>query len=333
MATKLGPKLYRTQVLEKTGGKRTYRSFYGQTARAADRAAEEYKDHREGRKADGPPFGEALKAFIDMRAPVLSPATIRTYRSIQRMLEDYDELWNTSISRITADMLQSVFNDMRQQGRSSKTIRNYSGLIRTVFVESGADYPKVTLPEKVRAEFNVPGQAQLAEVFALFKGTDLELPVLLGSMGMRRAEICALTAEDLTGNILHIHSAIVYNEHQKKVTKAPKNLTSDRLLQIPQQVADLFPDKGPVTDLSPQQLTQRFRRALIKAKIPPFRFHDLRHAFVSIAHAAGIPDAYIQSAGGWSTDYTMRSVYRQTLPEAQKQYADRMTGIIDGLME
>ena len=46
---------------------------------------------------------------------------------------------------------------------------------------------------------------------------------------------------------------------------------------------------------------------------PKFRFHDLRHYCASIMHAIGIPDQYIMSRGGWSSDNVMKAVYRNVI--------------------
>lgn len=332
MATKIGPKLYRTQVREIRDGKRHYRSFYAPTARAADRLAEEYKEDRQRGLTDGPSFGLALDAYIALRSPVLSPATIRTYHSIRRRLEAFPQVWRASLSDIQTKDVQAIINVLAAEGRSAKTIRNYAGLINAVFTSNGRPAHRLTLPERVKPVLNIPDGETLRTLFAYVKGTPMEVPILLGSMGLRRGEICGLSLDDLDGNVLHVHHSVVYDKDQNTIVKAPKTQSSDRYVEIPNAVADLIRAQGYITDLSPQTITQRFRRALRKAGIEHFRFHDLRHAFVSIAHAAGLPDAYIQSAGGWSTDYTMKNVYRQALPEVQKQFAERMTGIVGGLM-
>lgn len=45
-----------------------------------------------------------------------------------------------------------------------------------------------------------------------------------------------------------------------------------------------------------------WRPALIEAKIPDFRFHDLRHTFASRLVAAGVHSLIVQKAGGWSDE-------------------------------
>ena len=75
----------------------------------------------------------------------------------------------------------------------------------------------------------------------------------------------------------------------------------------------------------PEQITNRFRRAIKSCGVDiPFRFHDLRHYYVSIAHALGIPDAYVMEMGGWKTDYTMKRVYRATLADRRRTEQDRL---------
>ena len=69
-------------------------------------------------------------------------------------------------------------------------------------------------------------------------------------------------------------------------------------------------------------LSNRFRRAVAAAGLPPIRFHDLRHYSASILHAIGVPDQYILARGGWASDYVMKSVYRNSISEeARKQDA------------
>ena len=50
------------------------------------------------------------------------------------------------------------------------------------------------------------------------------------------------------------------------------------------------------------------------------RFHDMRHYYVSLAHSMGIPDRVIQDRGGFSTDKTLKAVYRNSVKEDEEVY-------------
>lgn len=53
-----------------------------------------------------------------------------------------------------------------------------------------------------------------------------------------------------------------------------------------------------------------------------FRLHDLRHYSASIMHATGVPDVYIMGRGGWSSDYTLKNIYRGSMDDYSKQYTN-----------
>jgi integrase len=105
----------------------------------------------------------------------------------------------------------------------------------------------------------------------------------------------------------------------------------DRLCNSFALAPDYFDIKEPVKEvalpigLHPEQVSNRFRRAVRSSGLPHFRFHDLRHYYVSIAHALGVPDAYIMQMGGWKTDNVMHRVYRDTLPDVMQAEQDKLT--------
>ncbi len=68
------------------------------------------------------------------------------------------------------------------------------------------------LKKKVRPDIYVPSDAEIKQLLSSVAGTDMELPVLLAAFGpMRRGEICALSSEDISGNIVHVCKNMVIN--------------------------------------------------------------------------------------------------------------------------
>ena len=153
----------------------------------------------------------------------------------------------------------------------------------------------------------------------------MEIPVLLAAFGpMRRSEICALTSDQIDGNIVHVDRAIVLNENYQWVIKKPKSYAGDRYITFPDFVINKIGGrKGRIVSLNPAQISDRFPKILKECNLPHFRFHDLRHYSASIQHALGIPDSYIMQRGGWGNDGVLKNVYRHTLQDMEQKMSDK----------
>lgn len=190
------------------------------------------------------------------------------------------------------------------------------------------------MPRRVRPELNIPDEATIKELYKAAEGTPLEVPILLASIGaMRRGEIVAATLDDIKDGYIHIHRAAALNDRQEQIIKEyPKTEGSDRYILLPDAVIQKIMKQGCVCSVGLTYISTMFPRLLRKVGIQHFRFHDLRHAFVSIAHAAGLPDAYIMERGGWSTTYTMTNVYRHTLTEDRKKQNEKVNNVFADLL-
>lgn len=78
------------------------------------------------------------------------------------------------------------------------------------------------LKKKVRADIYVSSDAEIKQLLSSVAGTDMELPVLLAAFGpMRRGEICALSSEDISGNVVHVCKNMVINGDREWIIKTP----------------------------------------------------------------------------------------------------------------
>ena len=308
--------------------KRIYESFTSNIPgpkgkRIAEQAAAEfaaYKDQR-SRSADML-LGTAMDNYIQSRESILSPRTIMDYKRIRRM--SLQSLMNIRLSRITQEDIQIAIN-LEAVNHSPKTVRNSHGLLSAVLKQYRPDFAlNTSLPKKQRVELYIPTDEEVKRLIRASEGTEMELPILLAAFGpMRRGEICALDSTDISGNIVHVSKNMVRTEDNTWIIKSPKSYAGDRYIDFPDFVAEKWRGKtGRIVNLTPNNITDRFRSCLHRAGLPHFRFHDLRHYSASIQHALGIPDSYIMQRGGWGNDGTLKAVYRHALADKTKEMDD-----------
>lgn len=308
--------------------KRIYESFTSNIPgpkgkRIAEQAAAEFAANKDQRSRSADMLlGTAMDNYIQSRESILSPRTIMDYKRIRRT--SLQSLMNIRLSRITQEDIQIAIN-LESVNHSPKTVRNSHGLLSAVLKQYRPDFAlNTSLPKKQRVELYIPTDEEVKRLIRASEGTEMELPILLAAFGpMRRGEICALDSTDISGNIVHVSKNMVRTEDNTWIIKTPKSYAGDRYIDFPDFVAEKWRGKtGRIVNLTPNNITDRFRSCLHRAGLPHFRFHDLRHYSASIQHALGIPDSYIMQRGGWGNDGTLKAVYRHALADKTKEMDD-----------
>ena len=290
--------------------------------------ARELIEEKIGSFSDKTIFKKAAESYIQAKSNVLSPSSIRGYRTIIKC-QLTDEFLNMPIERIDSPCVQVLINSLTNT-YAPKTVKNINAFVMSVLKFYGSDVKTPTLPKKKFKEEYIPTEDDIRRILSEVKGTKYEVPFVLGTLGLRRSEICALTKEDLTGNVLTINKALVLNENNewtlKQTTKTDK---STRTVIVPDYVAELIKENGacPVT---PHSLYWKLQRVQMSLGIPRFAFHKLRHFFASYMHDLGYSDKQIQEFGGWKTDNMLKSVYQHAM--SMNQVKENMANNIGNLI-
>lgn len=310
---------YRVQALDyvDADGKRHYRSFTATTKKEAQLLAEEWRLNK--KKGVKEPVDltvlEAVERYLNVKEAVLSPSTMKAYTSI-KLTHLTGNLGKTSIKNLDSTSVQIWVSDLTKKGLSPKTVRNAYGLLAASLDMFAPDLRlKVQMPAKKKPELYCPSDEDVKKLLKHIEGTELELAVLLAAFGpLRRGEICALTSADIKGCSVMVSKSMVQGPDHAWYTKEPKTYGSYREIMLPEFVAEKIAGiHGRIIKATPDQITNRFKRAVKATHLPHFRFHDLRHYSASIMHAIGVPDQYIMQRGGWSSDNILKSVYRNTI--------------------
>lgn len=323
-AKKLPSGKWRCLVYSHTeSGKRKYESFTASTKREAERLAAEFADGKLLRPTDIS-IGETIEKYIDSKESVLSPSTIANYRKLRN--NAFSKIENVSLRKIDAQIMQ-VWVSEYSVNHSPKSVANAHGLLISSIMMFNPEYrDTVKLPARKKPELYTPTDDDIKKILDYVSGKELEIAILLAAFGpMRRGEICALTSDDIDGDTVTVRKSLVKDSFGNWVVKQPKTYAGYRTIEYPHFVIDKLKEiNGQIIKATPDQITNRFIRAIKYSKSPKFRFHDLRHYCASIMHAMGMPDQYIMERGGWQSDYTMKRVYRDALPDKQKTFDNKV---------
>lgn len=271
-------------------------------------------------RSDAPslPLGVLIDNYIDCKRNVLSPSTVARYEQIRRL--DFQRIMSMPADELTDERMQQEVNLMSAD-HSPKSVRNAFGLVSATMKMYTGKSPNVTMPKRQVIEYSVPTTDEVMKLCEA-AGDNLRTAIELAAFcGLRRGEIAGLEARDISGNVIHIRRAIVYDSKRNQVSKSPKTYTSDRYVTAPDFVIEHLKGKnGRVCPISLNSITRRFVELRDRLGMS-CRFHDLRHYYASALHAIGVRDQYIMKFGGWQSDHVLKSIYRDTLDDFERSAA------------
>lgn len=306
-------------------GKKKYKSITAPTLRQWKMKEAQAKMDFDKHTSDGenPTIDEAIESYIEERSHVVSEATIRGYDVIRRHY--VSDIAAERVRDVDNRALQLWVNDLAAE-YASKTVSNAIGLVLAAISAYCPEKRfKITRPQKDVVEYNTPDDKDVDSLMEAAE-PELEKCICLAAFGtLRRSEICALTYADILRDMsaVYVHSAMIMDRHGQWVIKErPKNNSSVRHVIYPEEIIKMLGTGEPnerIIKYDPGYLSKRFTH--LKQRLGmKCTFHELRHYAASLMHAIGIPDQYILERGGWKTDHTLKTVYRNTLKDKNHQF-------------
>ena len=237
-------------------------------------------------------------------------------------------LYGKYLDEIDRDVLDALTESRVSDGVSNATVNRMLEVIRAILRRAEREWgwleraPHVrTLPEpKRRIRWLTHEEAD--RLLSELPGHLAAMMRLTLATGLREANVVGLEWSQLD---LNRRCAWIHADQAKARKAIAVPLNADALLVLRQQMdkhpTRVFSYQGkPVTKAN----NHAWRKALVRAGIRDFRWHDLRHTWASWHVQQGTPLQVLQELGGWS-DYSMVFRYAHLSVEHLAKYADRLS--------
>jgi integrase len=265
--------------------------------------------------------GKAIDEYIESKDNLLSPATVKGYKSIRK--NRFQKLMDRDIR--SGINWQKAINDEAGGGIGAKSVRNAWSLIEAAVLAQGVELPAVTLPRKVKAERPWLDYEQIEVFLNAIKGKKCELACLLALHSLRMSEILALKHDSLKDGIIRIRGAVVINdagEYVYKETNKTARSRRDVPVMIP-RLAEIWPAGDPQFQKH-AAINEMVGAICEKAGLPKITMHSLRHSFASLAWHLRWDMMTTCRVGGWSTPATVQGIYTHLAGQDLNESISRM---------
>lgn len=276
---------------------------------------------------------QAIDDYIEVRRNILSPATIRGYKTIQN--NRFQNMMKKDVFIVTQEQWQRAVN-LEAKSVNAKTLTNAWRFVSSVISETTGKTVSVHLPQIIRNERPWLTPEQVTIFVNAVKGTTVEVAALLALSSLRCSELVDLKWEDvdLDRKIICVNGSAVYDEEGKLVHKKEnKNSTSRRTVpMIPplQEALSATPHKGEyVVTISPTWIFKSINRICEENDLPKVGIHGLRHSFASLAFHLNMPEKVAMQIGGWANDQTMHKIYTHLSQADVNKHAEAFTSFFE----
>lgn len=286
--------------------------------------ADLWRIHRLGEKPRIP-WQQAVVRWLKERS---HKASIESDKIHLRWLDRH--LSGLFLDQINRGLVDEITDAKLAEGVTNATVNRVLEVLRAILRKSVEEWewldrvPKVRLlPEPTRRiRWLKPDEAQ--RLITALPAHLADMAAFSLATGLRRANVTGLqwSQIDLTRRVAWVHP------DQAKARRAISvPLNADAVLTIRKRIGmhptHVFSFQGrPITQVS----TKAWYKALEKAGIEDFRWHDLRHTWASWHVQNGTPLYALQELGGWESPEMVRK-YAHLACEHLAPYADRLSGL------
>ncbi len=260
-------------------------------------------------------LGSLIDKYIADNTAVLSPSTVRSYKSMRKTR--FSEYMDQPVSRIPYQVMISK----EASAISAKTVKNAWRLVTIAMKYAKEHIPDVNLPKTVRAERGFLDYEQIQKLLPAIKGDSCEVVYLLALHSLRLSEILAL--ESCNGDTIKVRGAMVRGENG--LTRKELNKTDlsrrDVPVMIP-RIAELL-SAVPVT-VSATTINAHLTKLCAAAGLPEITLHCLRHSFASLAYHLRWTEKSTMQIGGWSTPDVVHDIYTHLSAKDKNSDVQRM---------
>ena len=233
---------------------------------------------------------------------------------------------------ITLDVIDTIrIAKLKEAGKG--TVNRYLALVRSILIKSRDEWewldkvPKVRLFKESadRERSLTPDQAQA--LLDELPPHQREFVLFALATGLRQSNVLRLEWAKVDIDRRHAWVAAVNSKNRKPIAVPLNEMAVAVLLrQVGKHPNRVFTFAGnPISNAN----TRAWRKALVRAGITDFRWHDLRHTWATWQRQAGTPTHELQRLGGWKTG-AMVERYAHLAPEQLSAAAERIDYLIAG---
>ena len=236
------------------------------------------------------------------------------------------------LDEITLDVIDRVKSE-RLKTVSKSTVNRYLAVVRSILLRARDEWEWIDKAPKVKLFREPPGRERsitVEQAEALLR----ELPahqrdVVLFTLATGLQQSNVLRLEWTHVNLESGHAWVDADQSKnRRPIAVPLNLKALEVLrrQIGKHPARVFTYAGRPLD---RANTHAWQKALKRAGIENFRWHDLRHTWATWHRQSGTPTHELQRLGGWRTS-VMVERYAHLAPDHLATAANRLDSLLGG---
>jgi integrase len=340
-------------------GKRIRRTVFGGTKeQVRDKLARVQTSKLDGTLAE--PSKLRLAAYLDRWVEDAARPTIRlaTYVSYQGIIRNHinSRIGGVALTKLNPAHVQGLYADMERDEASARVRQLTHAVLRRALKQAvkwglvPRNVCDAVDPPRVAKRTITPLTAEQVQALLMASKNDRlhALYVLAVGSGLRLGELFGLQWQhvDLEAQAITVCQTLLEVKGKLELAE-PKTSKSRRRVDLPKMVVDaLWKHKAKMlaegfaavpwvfcnSQGGPLRKSHfhrnEFKPLLRRAKLPPIRFHDLRHTSATLLLSAGVHPKVVQERLGHSQISVTLDTYSHVLPTMQLEAAGQLNRLL-----